>query len=150
MSGDPLLARLQAETSISNLRLDGRPSRLVRSQEAYAAAEAREGMIPWSGDGENLIDRFDGRALLDFYRDPDPRAQPPKGDAELELEEVMSHGPIWPSNAGAGMPGVLTCILPPWPPLFWRLHASWSLPTTITDLACRAVAHRSRASCTHA
>ena len=32
-------------------------------------------MIPWNGDGENLIDRFDGRALLDMYIDPDPRAK---------------------------------------------------------------------------
>lgn len=25
-------------------------------------------MLPWNGKEDNLIDRFDGRALLDFYR----------------------------------------------------------------------------------
>ena len=70
------------------LRIDGRPCKLVRNQEAYAAAEAREGMIAWNGNAENMIDRFDGRALLDFYKDPDPRNKPQKADEELELEEV--------------------------------------------------------------
>jgi hypothetical protein len=60
----------------------------VRNPEAYAAAEARDGMIPWNGDAENMIDRFDGRALLDFYRDPDARRKQQKSDAEAELEEV--------------------------------------------------------------
>ncbi len=70
------------------LRIDGRPCKLIRNPEAYAAAEAREGMLAWNGDAENMIDRFDGRALLDFYKDPDPRNQAPKTDDELELEEV--------------------------------------------------------------
>ena len=80
---------LQAETSISSLRVDGRPSKLIRSHDAYLAAEARDGMIPWNGNAENLIDRFDGRALLDMYIDPDPRAKRQKSDGELELEEVL-------------------------------------------------------------
>lgn len=70
------------------LRIDGRPCKLIRNPEAYAAAEAREGMLAWNGDAENMIDRFDGRALLDFYKDPDPRNKPQKTDDELELEEV--------------------------------------------------------------
>ena len=45
-------------------------------------------MLAWNGDAENMIDRFDGRALLDFYKDPDPRNKPQKTDDELELEEV--------------------------------------------------------------
>ena len=46
-------------------------------------------MIPWNGQQDNLIDRFDGRALLDFYREPDPQARrPQKTEDELELEEV--------------------------------------------------------------
>ena len=28
-------------------------------------------MLPWNGDDENMIDRFDGRAVLDFYIEPD-------------------------------------------------------------------------------
>ena len=47
-----------------------------------------EGMIPMNGQHDNLIDRFDGRALLDFYRDPVNRQAKPKTEDELELEEV--------------------------------------------------------------
>ena len=75
--------------------MDGRPSKLTRSHDAYLAAEARDGMIPWNGDGENLIDRFDGRALLDMYIDPDPRAKRQKSDGELELEEVCAAAPLY-------------------------------------------------------
>lgn len=60
----------------------------MKNHDAYAAAEARDGMIPWNGDTENMIDRFDGRALLDFYRDPDGHSKPQKSDAEEELDEV--------------------------------------------------------------
>ena len=69
--------------------MDGRPCKLLRNANAYAAAEARDGMLPWNGDAENMIDRFDGRALLDFYRDPDARRKPQKTDAEEELDEVQ-------------------------------------------------------------
>lgn len=78
----------KAETPANLLRVDGRAARLVRSQQCYLAAEAREGMFPWNGQEDNMIDRFDGRALLDFYRDPDPRAQRPKTEEELELDAV--------------------------------------------------------------
>ena len=90
---------LQAASPLDALRIDGRPSKLVRNQEAYAAAEAREGMIAWNGNADNMIDRFDGRALLDFYKDPDPRNKPQKADEELELEEVpaafSNRAPHW-------------------------------------------------------
>ena len=79
---------LQAASPLDALRIDGRPCKLVRNEEAYAAAEAREGMLAWNGNADNMIDRFDGRALLDFYRDPDARNKPHKSDEELELEEV--------------------------------------------------------------
>ena len=48
-----------------------------------------EGMIPMNGQQDNLIDRFDGRALLDFYREPvSGRQTKTKTEDELELEEV--------------------------------------------------------------
>ena len=48
-----------------------------------------EGMIPMNGQQDNLIDRFDGRALLDFYREPViGRQTKHKTEDELELEEV--------------------------------------------------------------
>ena len=78
----------QAETPANLLRVAGRAARLVRSQQCYLAAEAREGLFPWNGAEDNLIDRFDGRALLDFYREPDPRSQRPKTEDELELDAV--------------------------------------------------------------
>lgn len=49
-----------------------------------------EGMIPMNGQHDNLIDRFDGRALLDFYREPVVgQHNKQKTEDELELEEVM-------------------------------------------------------------
>lgn len=47
-----------------------------------------EGMIPMNGQHDNLIDRFDGRALLDFYREPVTRHNVHKTEDELELEEA--------------------------------------------------------------
>lgn len=47
-----------------------------------------DGMITMNGQHDNLIDRFDGRALLDFYRDPVARHSKHKTEDELELEEV--------------------------------------------------------------
>ncbi|KAL3137981.1 hypothetical protein ABBQ38_005221 [Trebouxia sp. C0009 RCD-2024] len=49
-----------------------------------------EGMIPMNGQHDNLIDRFDGRALLDFYRDPVNRQVSAKTEDELELEELLA------------------------------------------------------------
>ena len=98
---------LQAASPLDALRIDGRPSKLVRNQEAYAAAEAREGMIAWNGNADNMIDRFDGRALLDFYKDPDPRNKPQKADDQLELEEVPE-----PSQSSTSRPCLLqTCCV---------------------------------------
>ena len=54
------------------LRVDGRACRRFRSDEAAAAVERMEGMLPWNGKADNMIDRFDGRALLDFYRCQSP------------------------------------------------------------------------------
>ncbi len=80
---------LQAELPQNILRVDGRPSRMKRNQEQYMAIESKQGMIPWNGQQDNLIDRFDGRALLDFYREPDAQSkQQRKSEDEIELDEV--------------------------------------------------------------
>lgn len=49
-----------------------------------------QGFIPWNGKQDNLIDRFDGRALLDFYEEPDKSAlaKRTKSEEEAELDEV--------------------------------------------------------------
>jgi hypothetical protein len=58
----------QGEDPFSTMRVDGRSCRLFRNDEAARAIEHMEGMLPWNGKADNMIDRFDGRALLDFYR----------------------------------------------------------------------------------
>lgn len=48
--------------------------------------------IPWNGKQDILIDRFDGRALLDFIRDPSSRHRraPERTEEEEELEEFVN------------------------------------------------------------
>jgi arginine/serine-rich splicing factor 16 len=71
------------------LAFAGRACRIHRSIEQHAALERGDGLIPWNGAQDNLIDRFDGRALLDFYRAPPPAAnQREKTYQERKLEEV--------------------------------------------------------------
>ena len=83
---------VQAELPQNILRVDGRPSRMKRNQEQYAAIESKQGMIPWNGQQDNLIDRFDGRALLDFYKEPDGHSRRQhKSEDEIELDEVNYH-----------------------------------------------------------
>jgi len=79
----------QAELPINLLRIDGRSCSVSLNDEQYQAVQGMEGMIPMNGQQDNLIDRFDGRALLDFYREPIiSRQTKPKTEDELELEEV--------------------------------------------------------------
>lgn len=80
---------LQAELPVNLLRIDGRSSSVKVHEELYQAVESMEGMIPMNGQHDNLIDRFDGRALLDFYREPvASQLNKRKREDELELEEV--------------------------------------------------------------
>lgn len=73
------------------LRIDGRSCSVTVNGEQYHAVQGMEGMIPMNGQHDNLIDRFDGRALLDFYREPVTSKQArSKTDDQLELEEVCS------------------------------------------------------------
>ena len=86
---------LQAELPQNILRVDGRTSRMKRNQEQYSAIESKQGMIPWNGQQDNLIDRFDGRALLDFYKEPDAQSnRQRKTEDEVELEEVTALPPL--------------------------------------------------------
>jgi hypothetical protein len=71
------------------LSIEGRTSKTYRNADQHAATENMEGLIPWNGQQDNLIDRFDGRALLDFYREPDARLKTrTRTSDELKLEEV--------------------------------------------------------------
>ncbi|KAI6700035.1 hypothetical protein NL676_014359 [Syzygium grande] len=49
----------------------GSRCRMYRDDGLYQATQDQQGLIPWNGKEDILIDRFDGRALLDFIRDID-------------------------------------------------------------------------------
>lgn len=84
----------QKDHPVHLLRLDGRALRLHRNDAASYALGQGEGLVSWNGDPGNMIDRFDGRALLESHAEPDASApgtaNPPLGARERELEEQLS------------------------------------------------------------
>ena len=76
---------------MNTLRVDARPVKLFRNTEQFRAVESMEGMLPWNGNHDNMIDRFDGRALLDFYRDPVPSKRQKTADEQM-LDEACIFG----------------------------------------------------------
>lgn len=68
----------------------GTRCRLYRDEGLYQATQDQQGLIPWNGKQDILIDRFDGRALLDFIRNPASRRAPEKTEEEKELEEFVN------------------------------------------------------------
>lgn len=75
-----------------SLQLTGSRCRLHHDTVLYQATQDQQGLIPWNGKQNILIDRFDGRALLDFIREPDPRLyrSREKTEEEEELEEFVN------------------------------------------------------------
>eukprot|EP00878_Enallax_costatus_P015240 GHUV01015954.1.p1 GENE.GHUV01015954.1~~GHUV01015954.1.p1 ORF type:complete len:146 (+),score=38.16 GHUV01015954.1:289-726(+) len=74
----------------NQLFVTGTSCKLQRGADAHAANEAGDNLVPWNGDTDNMIDRFDVRALLDFYKEPNARmiAARQKSHEEQKLEEV--------------------------------------------------------------
>ncbi|XP_050373365.1 uncharacterized protein LOC126790932 isoform X2 [Argentina anserina] len=72
------------------IQVVGSRCRLYRDDGLYQAAEDQQGLIPWNGKNDVLIDRFDGRALLDFIRDSKHFRAPEKSEEEEELEEFVN------------------------------------------------------------
>ncbi|XP_051140835.1 uncharacterized protein LOC127258159 isoform X2 [Andrographis paniculata] len=70
----------------------GSRCRIHRDDALYQATQDQQGLIPWNGKQDVLIDRFDGRALLDFIRDSSSRRfrVPEKTEEEEELEEFVN------------------------------------------------------------
>ncbi|XP_018844972.1 CLK4-associating serine/arginine rich protein isoform X1 [Juglans regia] len=70
----------------------GARSRVYRDDALYQATQDQQGLIPWNGKQEILIDRFDGRALLDFIRDSGSRhfRVQEKSEEEEEVEEFVN------------------------------------------------------------
>lgn len=75
-----------------SIQVIGTRCRTYRDDGLYQAAQDQQGLIPWNGKEDIMIDRFDGRALLDFIRDPDTRRlrQQEKTEEEEELEEFVN------------------------------------------------------------
>ncbi|MEW5308803.1 MAG: hypothetical protein WDW38_000734 [Sanguina aurantia] len=85
------VAGFQVETPFNMLVLDGRACKLHRNLEQHTAIEREEGLIPWNGHADHLIDRFDGRAMLDMYREPAPNLRDkPKTAEESKLELLLA------------------------------------------------------------
>ncbi|XP_061341084.1 uncharacterized protein LOC133287464 isoform X2 [Gastrolobium bilobum] len=73
-----------------SIQLVGFRSRTYRDDALYQATQDQQGLIPWNGKQDILIDRFDGRALLDFIRDTGYRRVQEKSEEEEELEEFVN------------------------------------------------------------
>ncbi|XP_066333603.1 uncharacterized protein [Miscanthus floridulus] len=74
------------------LQVSSTRCRVHRDDALYQATEDQQGLIPWNGKQDVLIDRFDGRALLDFIRDSSSRPfrVQEKSEEEEELEEFVN------------------------------------------------------------
>ncbi|EFJ50870.1 hypothetical protein VOLCADRAFT_103657 [Volvox carteri f. nagariensis] len=85
----PTANGLRVEHPLNHLFVEGRSCKIFRNSEQHQNLENGIGLIPW-GNGGTLIDRFDGRALLDFYKEPDASAWTrPKNPQEEKLEQVL-------------------------------------------------------------
>ncbi|PSS21280.1 CLK4-associating serine/arginine rich protein [Actinidia chinensis var. chinensis] len=75
-----------------SIQVVGSRCRMYRDDGLYQATQDQQGLIPWNGKQDILIDRFDGRALLDFIRDSSSRRlqAPEKTEEEEELEECVN------------------------------------------------------------
>ncbi|XP_072978069.1 uncharacterized protein [Typha angustifolia] len=75
-----------------SLQVMGSRCRVHRDDGLYQATQDQQGLIPWNGKQDILIDRFDGRALLDFIRDSGSRPfrVHEKTEEEEELEEFVN------------------------------------------------------------
>ncbi|KAJ6288654.1 hypothetical protein OIU76_024605 [Salix suchowensis] len=75
---------------MQSIQLMGNRSRMYRDDGLYQATHDQQGLIPWNGKQDVLIDRFDGCALLDFIRESGTRRAPQKSEEEEELEEFVN------------------------------------------------------------
>ncbi|XP_022751270.1 CLK4-associating serine/arginine rich protein-like isoform X3 [Durio zibethinus] len=75
-----------------SIQVIGSRCRIHRDDALYHATEDQQGLIPWNGKQDVLIDRFDGRSLLDFIREPGTRhfRNQEKSEEEEEVEEFVN------------------------------------------------------------
>ncbi|KAG2238476.1 hypothetical protein Bca52824_092268 [Brassica carinata] len=73
---------------IQSIQAVGSRYKIFRDDGLYQATEDQQGLIPWNGKQDVMIDRFDGRAMLDFVREAGSRSIRPHKKSEEEEEEV--------------------------------------------------------------
>ncbi|XWS33614.1 hypothetical protein CRYUN_Cryun22dG0098000 [Craigia yunnanensis] len=75
-----------------SIQVIGSRCRINRDDALYNATQDQQGLIPWNGKQDVLIDRFDGRALLDFIREPGTRhfRNQERSEEEEEVEEFVN------------------------------------------------------------
>ncbi|CAI5516077.1 unnamed protein product [Closterium sp. Naga37s-1] len=69
------------------LRVAGTKLRLAHDSAVYQSAQDLSGLIPWNNREDTLIDRYDGRAMLDFIREYDPHRHGSRELTEQQEEE---------------------------------------------------------------
>ena len=72
------------------LQVHGRQNKIHIDPQIAALADDPKTMMPWQGDGAVTIDRFDGRAHLDFIADHKPAAQDPAANDEDVVSGLTS------------------------------------------------------------
>eukprot|EP01105_Mastigella_eilhardi_P026469 TRINITY_DN7707_c0_g1_i1.p1 TRINITY_DN7707_c0_g1~~TRINITY_DN7707_c0_g1_i1.p1 ORF type:complete len:358 (-),score=110.36 TRINITY_DN7707_c0_g1_i1:1618-2664(-) len=79
---------------LQSLRMYGQPVKALFDTQQYNAVEAGEQLMPWQGHRDNMIDRFDGRALLDIIPVFDKQQQQREmyiTDEEAEQEAELNY-----------------------------------------------------------
>ncbi|WZY67952.1 hypothetical protein YC2023_000192 [Brassica napus] len=77
---------------IQSIQAVGSRYKIFRDDGLYQATEDQQGLIPWNGKQDVMIDRFDGRAMLDFVREAGSRSMRlhKKSEEEEEVEEFVN------------------------------------------------------------
>mmetsp|Transcript_21354 Transcript_21354/g.35310 ORF Transcript_21354/g.35310 Transcript_21354/m.35310 type:complete len:380 (+) Transcript_21354:69-1208(+) len=70
-----------------SIRIVGRSCKLYPDATQHKMVENGENLMPWQGKVDNMIDRFDGRALLDMIFEYDSTRAPVREETIEELEE---------------------------------------------------------------
>jgi Alternative splicing regulator len=120
--------RLQEDLPVHRLQIDGRACKVHSDTQEYENVEHMKIMVPWNGDHACMIDRFDARAMLDFYQEPS--GLPAKrSDEDREVDEVLRlfacsgrargipAGPTPPRSAPPRLPRRTACNVHPNAPL---------------------------------
>jgi hypothetical protein len=90
LQGTVIWPAMVQDVTENMLQVDGRASTIHYDTQEYENAEEMKVLMPWNGESDCLIDRFDARSSLDFYREPKASATKVAGAEDLEVEEVCS------------------------------------------------------------